>query len=295
MFSMKRFFVHLRSALLWAFQHDAFTLARACSYSALVSLIPVILVVVELFALSHQTEAMRAILEGSVRQMLPSTTEDMFSIYLALPPVRMRTGQLVAAAIINFAGATAVMSTLIESFRRAEQVPARHWGFWKKTLLSFLLVPLSLLPMSFASLLVVFGDVIKRWVVLHSGHDFSRYVLLSWSVARWSIALLCSVTVIALVYYAGTPRTHSWRCTLPGALLATSTWFMATLGFGWYVTRVANYTQVYGALGSAMALLLWLYIISFSVILGAEFNAQLFPKAHLLRPARGGATHSPIA
>jgi uncharacterized BrkB/YihY/UPF0761 family membrane protein len=40
------------------------------------------------------------------------------------------------------------------------------------------------------------------------------------------------------------------------------------------VTRYANYSQVYGSLGAAIALMFWLYIIAFSILIGSEFNAQ---------------------
>ncbi len=76
--------------------------------------------------------------------------------------------------------------------------------------------------------------------------------------------------------------------TLPGATLATVMWFVTTLIFGWYVTRFANYSEVYGSLGAGVALLFWLYIISLSVLAGAEFNAQLFP-AYCGAPARGAS------
>ena len=65
---------------------------------------------------------------------------------------------------------------------------------------------------------------------------------------------------------------------LPGSILATALWFPSTLAFGWYVTRHAHYRQVYGSLGAGVALLVWLYIILVSVMVGAEFNAQVFPK-----------------
>lgn len=68
---------------------------------------------------------------------------------------------------------------------------------------------------------------------------------------------------------------RSWRTVLPGAVMATAMWFLTTLAFGWYVTRFANYSEVYGSLGAAIALLFWLYIVSLSVLCGAEFNAQL--------------------
>jgi membrane protein len=70
----------------------------------------------------------------------------------------------------------------------------------------------------------------------------------------------------------GTPIRQPWRQVLPGAIAATFMWFLTTLTFGWYVTRFANYSQVYGSLGAGIALLFWLYIVSLSVLFGAEFN-----------------------
>jgi membrane protein len=43
------------------------------------------------------------------------------------------------------------------------------------------------------------------------------------------------------------------------------------------VTRFADYTVVYGSLAAAVATLIWLYMVSISILIGAEFNAQLFP------------------
>ena len=72
----------------------------------------------------------------------------------------------------------------------------------------------------------------------------------------------------------GEVAARSWRSVLPGALMATVTWFLTTLAFGWYVTTFANYSEVYGSIGAAIALLFWLYIVSLCVLCGAEFNAQ---------------------
>ena len=91
---------------------------------------------------------------------------------------------------------------------------------------------------------------------------------------RWTVSLTGSVGLIALLYHMGTPLRQTWRRTLPGAVSATLMWFVTTLAFGWYVTRYANYSRVYGSLGAGIALLFWLYLISLSVLCGAEFNAQ---------------------
>jgi membrane protein len=91
---------------------------------------------------------------------------------------------------------------------------------------------------------------------------------------RWIVSLAGVVGLTALIYHLGTPLRQQWHSTLPGAIAATVMWFITTLGFGWYVTRFANYSQVYGSLGAGVALLFWLYIVSLSVLVGAEFNAQ---------------------
>ena len=59
---------------------------------------------------------------------------------------------------------------------------------------------------------------------------------------------------------------------MPGAVAASAVWFPATLAFGWYVTRIADYTMFYGSFGAGIATLVWLYITSFSALLGAELN-----------------------
>ena len=63
---------------------------------------------------------------------------------------------------------------------------------------------------------------------------------------------------------------------LPGAVTATLLWFPATLAFGWYVTRVADYSMFYGSFAAGIATLVWLYLTSFSALLGAELNGVLF-------------------
>ena len=63
--------------------------------------------------------------------------------------------------------------------------------------------------------------------------------------------------------------------------MATAVWFAATALFGWYLQRYADYSIIYGSLGVGIALLVWMYMISLVVLVGAEMNAMLFPRAML--------------
>ena len=104
------------------------------------------------------------------------------------------------------------------------------------------------------------------------------YILFLFKVGRWMISFVTSVTVIMLIYHWGIPRLQPWYRVLPGAIMATILWFPFTVIFGWYVTNYATYDMIYGTLGAGIALLVWLYIISIIILVGAEFNALASPR-----------------
>ena len=140
-------------------------------------------------------------------------------------------------------------------------------------MIAFLLVILAGIPMAFASFVVVFGNLIERWMVYHVGHEMGPYILGLWTVLRWIIAGLTSIAVIGLIYHHGVPRTQPWHRVLPGSVLATVIWFVATAIFGVYLRRFGHYDVIYGSVATAIALLIWLYIVSMVVLIGAEFNS----------------------
>jgi membrane protein len=168
----------------------------------------------------------------------------------------------------------------MDGFRRSYELP-KIWGLVKERMISFALVILAGIPLMFATILVASGSSIERTVLFHMNHEFGFYVLLMWSAIRWLIATLTSIAVIALIYHNAVPRTQPWHSVLPGSVLATAMWFSVTLVFGWYLQYYANYSVMYGSLGAAIALLVWMYLIALVVLVGAEFNAMLFPRAML--------------
>jgi membrane protein len=180
-----------------------------------------------------------------------------------------------AAALSVFAG-LGLMLSLMEGFRRAYQLPLDNWGFWQRRFRALLLVPIVLVPLSMATLVLVFGRQIEAWMIDNATHELRHFVLFSWRMVRWAIALVTSVAVLGALYHFGTRRKEHWAWVGPGAVAATLLWFPATLAFGWYVTRIADYSMFYGSFGAGIATLVWLYITAFSALLGAELNGVLF-------------------
>jgi membrane protein len=173
----------------------------------------------------------------------------------------------------------------MEGFRNAYELP-KIWGLVKERLIAFSLVILAGIPLSFATMLVAFGSRIETRILFEIGHEFGPLILLMWTAIRWLIATLTSIAVIALIFHNAVPRTQPWHSVLPGAALATGMWFAVTLLFGWYLQNYADYSILYGSLGVSIALLVWMYMISLVILVGAEFNAMLFPRAMLGRELR---------
>ena len=53
------------------------------------------------------------------------------------------------------------------------------------------------------------------------------------------------------------------------------TWFVASFLFSWYLTNFANYNATYGSLGAVVGLMIWLWLSTIVVLLGAELNAEI--------------------
>jgi len=170
-----------------------------------------------------------------------------------------------------------VIISWMEGFRRAYQLP-KTWGLLKERVIAISLVLMAGLPLTFATILVAFGSRIETRLLFHIDHELGPLVLLLWVAIRWTIAILTSIAVIALIYHNAVPRTQPWHSVIPGAVLATGLWLSATAFFGWYLQRYADYSIIYGSLGVSIALLVWMYLISLVVLIGAEFNAMLFPR-----------------
>jgi len=207
---------------------------------------------------------------------------------------RIHSNQLVlsAGALSVFAG-LGLMLSLMEGFRRAYRLPLDDWSFWGRRARALLLVPIALVPLSLATLVVVFGHQIEAWMIENATHELRHIVLVFWRAVRWSIALATSVAVLTAIYHFGTRRKEHWLWVAPGAVTGTLLWFPATLAFGWYVTRVAAYSMFYGSFGAGIATLVWLYITAFSVLMGAELNGALFQERQAKVSAAGQSGAEP--
>jgi len=272
---MSRALTKFRKAVLQAFEHDVFNTAKAAAYSGMLMIFPAMLVLTTLLAQVQEGPSLMGEIRGVFEQFLPTDALDMLQGYMLTRRVYSWQLILSATGLSIFAG-LGMMLSLMEGFRRAYNLPNESWGFGERRLRALLLVPIALVPLSVATMVVIFGHQIELWMVENAGGEMRAIVLFFWRMVRWTIAVLSSITVLSALYHFGTKRTEHWLWVAPGAIAGTFLWFPSTLAFGWYVTRVADYSMFYGSFGAGIATLVWIYIVAFSVLLGAEYNGVLY-------------------
>jgi membrane protein len=94
-------------------------------------------------------------------------------------------------------------------------------------------------------------------------------------VIRWVLLVALIVVALAVVYRIAPDRdSPQFKWTSVGALVAAALWVLGSLAFSLYVNNFGSYNKTYGTLAGVVILLLWLYLTSYIILLGAEINAE---------------------
>ena len=266
----------LRRTIVAAGEDGCFSIAKGAAYSSLLSFFP-ILTSAATILVQVRAEFVRAQITGFLTQVLPPGTESAVTLQFASrggKPI----GLLIAANLLALWAASSVIKSLIEGFHAAYRVP-RDRSFFHQSGVAILLVFAAGFPFAIASALILFGQEtegqVLQWFkvdpILNPLADvwefFSR-------IARYVVAIAATISLTTILYYFGPYRRQWLTRVIPGAVFATILWTAATWGFGLYVRNVSNYNVLYGSIGSGIALLVWMYLLSVIAILGCEFNAE---------------------
>jgi membrane protein len=266
----------LRRTLIASFDDGLFSIAKGAAYSALLSFFPVLGSMATIFV-QVKADYVQRNLEEFLARILPPGTEtavaDQFRSHGQRP-----IGLLILAILLSFWAASSVIKSLIDGFNAAYRVPVNrspmaHIG------IGLLLVIFAGIPLLGASALLLFGGAIQTGVLRLAAVDPILNPLAGWwklfsQVMRYVIAFGATVSLTTILYYYGPNRKQTWGAVWPGAILATMLWMLATLGFGWYVRNITNYNVLYGSVGTGIALISWMYILSIIGLIGCEFNAE---------------------
>ena len=145
----------------------------------------------------------------------------------------------------------------------------------KRSFIKLNLTSLALTLGALASLLIAIASVIVfplmlNWMGLGGAAEWTIAVL------RWPALLIVVMLGLAILYRFGPSRREArWQWLSIGAVLATLLWLAGSLLFSWYLSNFADYNATYGSLGAGIGLMMWLWLSTISILLGAELNSEI--------------------
>jgi membrane protein len=285
------------------FFHNAFRVAPAMAFHFFLSLMPLLVSVGWAIGALVRRKGADAILAPFI-ESLPASTGNMLEREALRLGGADRLGPL--AAIGFFWIASGGTQGLMDAVEGVVGAPRRPW--WKQRLIALGWVLASLLAFSVASFGVIqWGELLSSEETVQvgpaSGSPSSvaapsasatakRRPSSSTSAAArvrrrvlrpdsdHTLALLLSIAgaVSGLGAFYWLSVSHSKRMkrrVFPGAALAIGLWLVISWGFGLYVRTLSNYAVFYGSLAAVAVLLVWLWLTSLTILVGAELNAQL--------------------
>jgi len=273
--TLKGYLLVLGRTFAGTYRNRGFSVAKAAAYSALLSFFPV-LTSAGAILVQVKAEFVSRTISEFLFEVVPPGTEELVRYQFAVKgqrPILL----LVLAAVLSVWAASGLVGSLIRGFEEAYQVERRR-PFFHNVAVSMMLVILASVPLLAASGLILFGGYVDQVVMRALAVDpILTPVTFSWRLvsqfSRYGVAFAASVAVTMLLYYFGPRRQQRWMAVWRGAVLATAMWLVTTAGFGWYVRHLANYNLLYGSVGTSIALLVWMYLMSLIALLRCEFNA----------------------
>ena len=248
----------------------AIDLAASIAYYSLLSLLPLAVVLVSLFSLVLESEAVELAVFDFFHTYLPGSEGILASNVEAVGNIRGVLGVLSLLGLLWTS--TLLFGAVTRAVNRAWDIEHDRPFYIAKPrhfLMALSVAPLFVASVALTTALQILGSedlpVVGSLSFLeHNGIN---------ALAR-PIPFLFTLTIFLLIYKFAPIASTSWRYIWPGALLAALLFEAAKSIFVFYLENYAAYEKIYGTLGSAIALMAWVYISGLIVVVGAEVSSE---------------------
>jgi membrane protein len=274
------------------FEHRMIAHAEQLSYRSLFGLFPFIILVFTLLAvlqldaffdrlIEAATNAQQQQITGPLEPVAEEGKAQMEFLRPLIEQAREQAGGglLSFSIFISLWSVSAVASALTEALNTAygvEETRSRR----KRFAYAVVFGPLLALAFIVACGLMLIAPWVTGEFAGLAGLDEAWVALWEW--LRFPVALFLLAAVLSFVYHIVPDTDRSFWSTTPGAVFGVIAWAITSLGFSFYLANFADRGLTYGSLGTAVGLLVYLYLSASVVLLGAEINAAV----HRLRSGR---------
>jgi membrane protein len=244
---------------------DVSNMAASISYYAILSLFPLTLGLLAIFALFLPSESVQRQLTNLAAQYLPGSLSMIQNNVADI--IRFRGAAGIVGILGLFWSGTGVFNVITKAVNRAWEIKFRHPFYLRK-------------PREFG---MVLGTGILFLLSMGTSAIFTSIGRLDLpfsgtlaNIGTAAAAFIFSLVVFLLIHRFIPIVWVSWRLVWPGAVLSTILFEVAKTFFVFYLNHYDHYDKIYGSIASVIILLVWIYYSAFILILGAEFSSLIF-------------------
>ncbi len=254
-------------------------LAAEVSFYLLLSLPPLLLIglgalgyVGDVFGPNAVAAVQRQILDAAGGVLTVSTVDDVVRPAVEGLLSEGRADILSLGAILALWSGSRALRVVVQAIAISYDLEdQRTW--WQHRLLGLGLTAAGALMLAVVLPLLVVGP--EAGEALAGRLGLARAFEIAWQVLYFPVVIGLGVSLLAWVYHVVPPQRTRWRRDVPGALLAFVVWLAGSFGVRVYATQVAAADSAYSYFGTPLVLLLWVYVTSVALLIGAELNAEI--------------------
>jgi membrane protein len=252
-------------------EHRILAIAAGVTFYALLAIFPAIAAFVALYGLVADPATIAGHI-NALSGVLPaeglSIVSDQIQRVSAQGSARLGAASIIGL-LVSLWSANAGMKAIFDALNVVYQEREKRGFFRLNTVtLAFTLGGMAMIAMSLG-LMVAVPPALQA-LRLPPGVETAIALL------RWPLLLVLVALAISLVYRFGPSRDEpKWRWVSWGGAFAAIAWLAASLLFSWYAANIGKFNETYGSLGAAIGFMLWMWVSSIVLLIGAELNAEM--------------------
>lgn len=268
-FPQDRFFRGIYLMVRRYLRHDVGIQSAALAFYLLFMIFPFLIFISALLGLLRLDVAGILLALGEI---LPREVVDLIEVYLTYVSRTTSLRLMVFGLVFSIYFPMRATNSLMRSVRTAYHLgpprgPVRH------ALKTLLYTVLLIVTIAASLALMTVGDRVLNYAVEH--FRLPLFFAAAWARLRFpAVAVVCYFALF-LLYALAQDERRPWRDLWPGTLAALAAWMCVSWLYAFYVDNIANYSLLYGSIGTVIALMIWLYMSSVVLIMGAELNGTI--------------------
>ncbi len=246
--------------------------AKAIAFTFFIALFPYIIFMFTLIPYIP-VEGIQSLILRTLEYFLPNDVYQLIDQTIFDIVQRKKGGLLSIGLFLSVWLSTNGMMGVMDCFDRAAGTKKRRKAL-KQRLVAFQLTLVIFMLLMVSLVLIVAGNWLIRFL-LDELNILTTFNVIFFSTLEWMILIVLFFTSISIIYSVGPSQKQKYSMTSVGSTVATVLVIAFSIGFSSFVNNFGRFNEIYGSLGTVVAMLMFIYLNSFALLIGFELNISI--------------------